>query len=95
MSTPRAHAALIHAWADGAELEGRRGSSAWQSVEFPHFRPHHEYRVKPAEVEVITHLRQGATAKDMVVSEHPIYGKANARCVFDGSTGELLRVEKI
>ena len=48
MSTPRMHAELIKAWADGAKIQyydhiGNR----WVDWEFPSWRPSMTYRVKP------------------------------------------------
>lgn len=47
--TPHIHAAVIHAYADGAEIEWRdEGESHWhQCLTPPQFRPEVQYRVKP------------------------------------------------
>ena len=45
--TPHKHAAVIHAYADGAEIECRdEPDSAWYGVSTPCFHPNKEYRVK-------------------------------------------------
>lgn len=48
MSTPHKHAALIHAWADGAEIEYRiSADSPWHAAPFPAWNLNQEYRIKP------------------------------------------------
>lgn len=47
--TPHKHAAVIKAWADGAQIEWReRGFQDWKSVANPAWHGWAEYRVKPA-----------------------------------------------
>ena len=47
--TPRKHAATIHAWADGAEIELFDDStSEWEYTSCPGWFDDREYRVKPA-----------------------------------------------
>ena len=64
MSTPHKHAALIHAWADGAEIESRgladrrpAGMNEWKSLTAPSWHADFEYRIKPhrwqAEIDAI------------------------------------------
>lgn len=48
MSKPRKHAALIHAWADGGDVEYRpAGSSVWQPMPTPQWSLIGDYRIKP------------------------------------------------
>jgi len=48
MSTPHKHAALIHAWADGAEIEYRAaGSAIWMPMPTPQWSLIGDYRIKP------------------------------------------------
>lgn len=47
---PRAHAALIHAWADGAEIQYSPDESKehyWEDIENPSFLSECVYRIKP------------------------------------------------
>lgn len=46
MSEPQKHAALIHAWADGAEIESVNSDGTWVSLVNPVWRDDTEYRVK-------------------------------------------------
>ncbi len=48
MNTPHKHAALIHAWADGAEIEFLDcDESKWLRCSRPGWDPDTEYRIKP------------------------------------------------
>lgn len=47
MNTQRIHAALIHAWADGATIEYRASESDWIVSHYPSWDTADEYRVKP------------------------------------------------
>lgn len=49
---PHPHAAVIHAYADGAEIEYLSESGAWHTAHSPHFVAHMQYRVKPEPVRV-------------------------------------------
>jgi hypothetical protein len=46
--TRHKHADVIHAWADGAEIQYRRyKEEQWVDVDSPCFNPGFEYRIKP------------------------------------------------
>jgi hypothetical protein len=48
MKTPHKYCELIKAWADGAEIEARQGSSTtWVTVDSPTWSIHGTYRIKP------------------------------------------------
>lgn len=47
MNTPHKHAALIHAWADGAEIEFWCFDGRWVSDSTPVWSPSAKYRIKP------------------------------------------------
>ncbi|OAM52910.1 hypothetical protein A7981_05595 [Methylovorus sp. MM2] len=48
MTTPRKHARLIKAWADGAEIQYRNNiGSDWTDISAPNFLDDFEYRIKP------------------------------------------------
>lgn len=48
MNTPHKHAALIHAWADGAQIQFRHGVDfGWVGVEAPDWDSGLEFRIKP------------------------------------------------
>jgi len=90
MKTPHKHAAFIHAWADGAEIEVRiRNDDVWLKL-----TPHPawdstEYRIKP-------------TPKPDVVSKFEIRSDGivwrntpniNIKLTFDGKSGDLKSAE--
>ena len=43
---PRKHADLIHAWADGADIQ-LRVFNTWINISYPAFSENEEYRLKP------------------------------------------------
>ncbi len=47
MTQPHKHAAIIKAWADGAEIEFQSNNGPWSDVSEPRWYHDHEYRVKP------------------------------------------------
>lgn len=50
MNTPHKHAAIIKAWADGAQIElSLPNMHAWTSTKNPNWRENLNYRVKPTE----------------------------------------------
>lgn len=49
LKSPRPHAELIHAWADGAEIEFFRNEDGWKKIEWPSFIPEQQYRIAQPE----------------------------------------------
>ena len=47
MKKPHKHAAVIKAWADGAEVQSRVSGGRWTDRLYPEWSEAHEYRVKP------------------------------------------------
>lgn len=51
MATPHKHAALIKAWADGAQIQVLQNDGTWETVKTPEaglgWYEHKSYRVKP------------------------------------------------
>ena len=105
---PHKHAAIIKAWADGAEVQGRRtGKDEWRDLAFPNWRDYAQYRIKPEPLkDIIAYARAEFTdAKDGPVS--PGQAKSwtffsatraatdNIRATFDAETGNLKKVEVI
>jgi hypothetical protein len=41
------HADLIHAWADGAEIQRYNPYTEWETERFPNWNPDNKYRIKP------------------------------------------------
>lgn len=64
MRTPHKHAAIIKAWADGAEIEYRQvPAHGWQTVSTPGWSADGQYRVKPT-ARTVTILGGIATTED-------------------------------
>lgn len=51
MNKPHPHADLVHAWADGAEIELMCMDGEWIDDPMPVFHYHMKYRIKPAKRE--------------------------------------------
>lgn len=95
MKTPHKHAALIKAWADGAEIEVSMDGSHWSDCRgAPAFNVNFKYRIKPEpkpdlnfyyHIDSETHL----PTFPMV----PYY--LNLKLTFDGETGKLKSAEVI
>ncbi len=89
---PHKHAALIKAWADGAEIEVYNNTrNIWQCVEEPCWDRLTEYRIKPIPKPDRTEIRY--------LTYHPVYGVrisldkgVGVALVFDGETATLKSV---
>ena len=98
MKTPHKHAALIKAWADGAEIETRPYSDArWFLLEEPHWHLDREYRVKPeTKPDAIDYVFVGAHHLISVSQlEWARETNSNLKLTFDGETGKLKAAEVI
>ena len=88
MKTPHEHAALIKAWADGAEIEIKLAHSDWSPVAYPTWNGS-EYRIKPEPKPDV--VRYGVAAlywgRDV-----PNLGD-NLKITYDGATGNLKAAE--
>lgn len=91
MNKPHKHAALIKAWADGAEIEYLPSESTrWRLVTSPCWDGNGDYRIKPkpdvvlyvcAETEGVGAMTERKTCLD------------NLKLTFDGETGKLKAAE--
>lgn len=52
MGKPHKHAAVIKAWADGAEIQEQWPNTAWTDCYCPSWNPTVNYRVKPKNITV-------------------------------------------
>ena len=101
MCKPHKHAAIIKAWADGAQIQYLRDPGVrdqWCDCATPIWSGSATYRIKPEpkpDVSITTHLSL-SVGKTHVLSQHPSYtGYTNIQCIFDGETGVLKKVELI
>lgn len=92
MSIPHKHAAVIKAWADGAEIEGREGSNRrWMTLMAPNWLLGWEYRVKVVQVYHLT-CTEGMGARTVYSAlSSPQY--SNLRLTFED--GKLVKAEVI
>jgi len=89
MKTPHKHAELIHAWADGAEIESSFDGYVWGLIAEPGWHEDVGYRIKPE------------SKPDTVWSYNAFEGylvrcdsdSANLKLTFDGETGKLKSAE--
>ena len=95
MKTPHKHAALIKAWADGAEIEAT-DCDGWRTCSTPMWFPECEYRIKPEpKPDVVErYFANGYTKYGCVrIAEH--WERENIKLTFDGETGKLKSAEVI
>jgi hypothetical protein len=85
------HADLIHAWADGAQIQCKQYGyeDRWADVGYPNWEnPYCEYRIKPEPKPDIVKERCVASWTGISTNLCP-----NLRLTFDGETGELKSAE--
>ena len=87
------HADLIHAWADGAQIQCKQHGyeDCWADVGYPNWEnPYCVYRIKPEPKPDIVKERCVASWTGISTNLCP-----NLRLTFDGETGELKSAEVI
>jgi hypothetical protein len=89
------HADLIHAWAEGAEIE-IFNCGQWVVVQHPTFSGSLEYRIKPTPKPDVVKLyyKVGEMFSECLEGEGCTH-KHVLCCAFDGETGELKYSEVI
>lgn len=106
--TKHIHADLIHAYAEGAEIEGRYYESYnWELFKHPSFYPDMEYRIKPepvVDIVLYSIVSECNSDKDYayvssayfgISSEIKIINNRNLKLTFDGVTRKIKSVELI
>lgn len=88
MKQPHKHAALIHAWADGAEIEYKNRHGEWHLAHNPPmWAEDGEYRIKPEPKPDLVRFV-------CVESGHTFRSLDDNLCItFDGETGKLKKAE--
>ena len=86
------HADLIHAWAEGAEIEiFSRTIEKWIGVtDGPNWSPLNSFRIKPTPKPDV--VREVEARTDWTLDRHIDKGR-NLRLTFSGETGELIKAE--
>jgi hypothetical protein len=92
MKTPRKHAELIKAWADGAEIELKMGNEEWHSISRPHFMGAAVYRIKPErKPDVVKYGFADSNAAGYFHKDK--WPGHNIKLTLDGETGKLKAAE--
>ena len=91
----RKHADLIHAWADGAQIQHHHQfEDRWDDVDNPRWLDDHNYRIKPTpkpdvyKYVVVEAIDDGFTKWHTCSPAH-----ANLHLTFDGETKQLKSAE--
>lgn len=94
------HADLIHAWADGAQIQHHHGEDRWDDISTPRWLENHNYRIKP--------MPKPDIVKRFYLESNPLVGHRFSEaytdndlinkhscimCTFDGETKKLKSVE--
>jgi hypothetical protein len=98
LKTPHKHAALIKAWADGAEIEFRWDClDDWRRITAPRWDQDGDYRIKPEpRPDVVDYVRVGSFHRILVCPlEWARETNSNLKLTFDGETGKLKAAEVI
>jgi len=97
MKTPHKHAALIKAWADGAEIEFRWDClDDWRRITTPRWDQDGDYRIKPEPKPDVVFLKKAfllGTKVHIYIAED--WGGENLKLTFDRETGKLKAAEVI
>lgn len=94
MTKPHKHAALIKAWADGAQIQTKETTDGtWRDIASPGWLPHYEYRIKPTDI--VRHGSISVHGECVWYVANPPAGRANLRLTFDADTGALKSAEVI
>lgn len=86
------HADLIHAWADGAQIEVKHPSNgSWWDANPPCWDTNYEYRIKPEpKPDIVRQVVVEATSPMWIkVFESSKFLPPNLMLIFDGETGKL------
>lgn len=89
MNKPHKHAAIIKAWADGAQIQSKYPNDPdWMDTCNPMWNVRHDYRVKPEPKpdRVVSIQVQEMSGKTIIVG---LNTPDNLKLIFDGETGEL------
>jgi len=99
---PHRHAEIIHAYAEGAQVEYLNFSGEWCSANYPDFDPEVKYRIKPeppkypltrySETELAVICHDGGRKKPSLTD---VANAAIARCIQDGDVVPSYMLEKI
>lgn len=86
--TPHVHSEVIHAFADGAQVQCLNAHGVWIDLRFPDFDPKEKYRIKPSAPETRMKSYELSAAFDankmLIVALEDVANAAIARALEDG-----------
>jgi len=85
------HADLIHAWAEGAQIQSRADGGYWEDRDYPSWSPDWEYRIKPEPKPDI--VLYPSFVFDYLTNEDKWFTGNKLKITFDGETKELKGAE--
>ena len=98
------HADLIHAWADGAQIQWESHYGDWIDENYPDWSEHNNYRVKPEPKPDVV-FYQGMTLnyfadgdncpKATIFHKERLSENLNVKFTFDAETGDIKSAEVI
>lgn len=95
MSTPHKHAALIKAWADGAEIQIWMDAEMWINDKVPIWDIRDRYRIKPEPKPNTVKYGLVSSDKTCIYIMDDLPNNNDIKVVFDGETKKLKSVEMI
>jgi hypothetical protein len=78
------HADLIHAWADGAQIQGKSEYVDWKDLRYPNWSEDWQYRIKPEPKPDVVQMCEVSISFASFTSGYP-----TVQFTFDGETGKL------
>lgn len=92
MNKPHKHAALIKAWADGAEIQFQAYNKTWEDIDRPSWGEQYEYRIKPVPKEII---QLHEYLEGSVIFSLEGYPHQKVKWTIDPETNKILNVELV
>lgn len=84
------HADLIHAWADGAQIQCKQYDGSWYEIVNPQWQKDVEYRIKPEpKPDFVTTVHVKLCDRAVGIFNGRIREECNLLLEFDGETGKL------
>jgi hypothetical protein len=95
MSNRHKHADIIHAWAEGAQIQRKNIHGEWiEDGKFTTFAHDCEYRIKPEKKPDVVYYYYLTSEKDLLKCNLKQHTEGHClSATFDGETHELIKVE--
>ena len=90
------HADLIHAWADGAQIQSKKPDETWVDINEPIWVKSAEYRIKPEpKPDIYKYIDVRAVRDGICQWTTCLPEEANLGLIFDGETKQLKSAEVV